>query len=299
MNILAFVLALLMIFSIITTSMLKNHKDSVILKKSIKGFYNANNLSQNSFENFIYKGMKAKKNISKKVVTSKINTPTKNTPPKQKKKKEENEIYDCARINVLPLLENGKNSEKELYNIMIKLLKNTYFKNSKEKNIASIFLNNLIKSSKKSLKEKIKTSQTKISQTKEITLEKITFENENFQRIWYQMLKGSKFFDPEKNIGYPSILEFISITSHNKICLHKAKKELLLSLFNENTAKKIIFLRNEDKKNLKNLITKEKLNSKNWNLVDFSHKNHSKCARFVICTDEESKISIKKNLNFQ
>ena len=297
MNILAFVLALLMIFSIISTSMLKNHKDSVILKKSIKGFYNANNLSQNSFENFIYKGMKAKKNTSK-TKTPKINTSTQNKTPKQKNKKE-NKIYDCARINILPLLENGRKSEKKLYEIVLKLVKNTYFKNSKEKNISSIFLNNLIKSSQNRVKEKIKASQSRISQTKELVLEKIIFKNENFQRIWYQMLKGSKFYDLKKNIGYPSILEFISLSSQNKICLHKAKKELLLALFNEKTTEKIILLREKDKKNLKSLIAKEKLNLKNWDLIDFSHKNHSKCAELIICTDEESQISVKKNLKFQ
>jgi len=85
MNFLGFILALFLIFSIMTNFMLKQHKDTIQLKRSMEGYYRAYKLSQNSIQDFIYKNHKGKKE-------SKNNKIVKNQNFQKKKKRKENNI---------------------------------------------------------------------------------------------------------------------------------------------------------------------------------------------------------------
>ncbi|KPK33295.1 MAG: hypothetical protein AMS24_01575 [Chlamydiae bacterium SM23_39] len=277
MNILSFISAILIIFAMISHFMFKDHRDSVIMKKSIEGYLNAYRISQNSYESFLYKSSKSikkKKTIDEK---NKKNKEKKSKTNKKKKEEKDNKIFSCGQINIYPLLKNGKIKEKKIYEITKRLMKLLYGK-ILNREIEDSLLDKIILMAK---------------DKKDFYLEKIDFQNQQLQSVWYKMLKGTKFYDFKKNVGYPSILDFIKISEKkDKICITKAKEELIFAMFDRETAIKILSIRNGDMKE------KIRIPLNMEDLIDLSHKRHEKEASVVICTDEISKISIRKELHF-
>lgn len=279
MNILPFISAILIVFSIMSHFLLKDHRDTVIMKKSIEGYLNAYKKSQNSYEDFLCKSFKVKK---KDIVKSEGQKDFKKKGGDKKSLKEEEEnnneeIFSCGQINIYPLLKNGKIEEKKIYEIFKKLIKMLYGRILKKENMEDYLLDKLIFITK---------------DKKNLHLEKIDFKDQELQILWYKMLKGTKFYDFKNNIGYPSILNFIKISEKKeRICINKAQKEILFVLFNKEIAKKILSTKNRNLKYIKIPLEIE-------HLIDLSHKNHEKKASIVICTDNNSKISIRKEFNF-
>ncbi len=322
MNILGFISAILIIFSIITASMLHQHKDSSEIKKSIGGYYAASELSEDALEKAFFKSLKNKK---EEKVPPASPAPEKKTTPTTAKVEEIDDdeddedikkIYECSTLNILPLLSEGKDANKDSYDIFSQIIKTFYSSLLSEKEQIAL-IDSLIKNASKIIQNK----------EEELVLEKIVLED-RFQRAWYQMQKGSKFYNFEKKIGYPSIFELINISQSEKkqkhICLQKASKEMLSSLFNEKIADEIL----EVKKGLKPIDQKQSSSSKlnenkshkyitkedldlilskhNFHLKNnlkehlaFSHNSHKKNPLLIICKDEKTKISIKKKCDLK
>ena len=73
---------------------------------------------------------------------------------------------------------------------------------------------------------------------KKIYLEKLDLKD--LQPIFYKMLKGTKIYDFEKKVGYPSLLDMVDIDSLKNISVPLASKEILYTIFNQKIAEKII-----------------------------------------------------------
>jgi hypothetical protein len=335
MNILGFVSAILIIFSIICASMLHQHQDSNQIKNSIEGYYSASTESQDFAEKNFFKSIKGEKEQKIDIFKPKPNpAPLKKTqsPIEEVKKTEpadkieenesdnddedENEaqnidrgknkvIYSCSVLNILPLLKDGKDKEHDCYEIFAKLIRAIYEKELTKKNMEYLLIDTLIKK-----------SQEILTANEELFLEKIYFGNESLQNLWYKMLKGSKFYNLEKNIGYPSIFEFVSLYNSNKttICMQKISDEMLMCLFNKKIAgeiKEAIKRNNEKNKkktnyisqhDLADILSKNNFDQKNQDLNIISHlafsnhKKHKKNPSLIISKDTKTQISIKKKI---
>lgn len=272
MNLLSFITTLLLIFSITASFMLKQHKDTSLLKQSIDGYYKAYFLTENNIQKHLYKIQKAEK----KTPLPKASFPKKtvqNEEPKKSSLKRDDKsgvkkIYPCAQINVTPLLKKGK-EEIYLYDLMNKLITSLYPKKFHQ------ILDKLLSNYKNS------------------SLQTISFNKESDRKLWYQMLQGTKFYDFEKKIGYPSILEFIYLGKDvpQKLCICKMPKELLSVLFKEK-AEHIASLKDKD---LKDFFK----NRSDALFYDLSHKNHKKSVNRIICQDAISKISITTDFSLE
>ena len=306
MNILGYISAILIIFSIISSYMFKQHMDTSEMNKSMKGYYLADIQSKNEFEDFMYDAQNKKKK-SPKDQTSK-NSPISNDTQKQNeyisdeeqqqqqiKDKKPRKIYACSCINILPLIKNNKIEEKQTYDLLIKLITILYKNELTKDKIEYKLVDQLLIACNK-----------KIEKKESLCLEKIDLKDPSLQPLWYKMLKGTKYYDFEKDIGLPSILEFISIDEnekHNKICIPTASKEILIALFDEKIADKIWDKKEKDKikitkEELENILkdTHTSINNQSniWAYIELSHKNHKKNASQIICQDEISQISIRR-----
>ncbi|HSX13477.1 MAG TPA: hypothetical protein VLE96_03560, partial [Chlamydiales bacterium] len=68
-------------------------------------------------------------------------------------------------------------------------------------------------------------------QKQSFSLEKLTLEPA-LQLTYYQMLKGTKVFDVNEKIGYPSFLDIFKVDENpSKICIHHAHPSQLIALF--------------------------------------------------------------------
>lgn len=322
MNILGFISAILIIFSIITASMLHQHKDSSEIKKSIGGYYAASEMSEEATQKAFFCSLKNKKEEKAPASPSpekKISPPAAKIEEIDDDEDDEDtkKIYECSTLNILPLLSEGKDANRDTYDIFSQIIK-TFYSSLLSENEQIALIDSLIKNASKIIQNK----------EEELVLEKIVLED-RFQRAWYQMQKGSKFYNFEKKIGYPSIFELINISHSEKkaqknICLQKASREMLSSLFNEKIAGEIL----EAKKGLKPIDQKQSSSSKlnenkshkyitkedldlilskhNFQLKNnlkehlaFSHNSHKKNPLLIICKDEKTKISIKKKCDLK
>ena len=310
MNILGFIAAILIIFSITSSFMFKQHEDINNLKKSIKGYYNAHNQSQNAYEQFLYDSIYKEKKTKEKLFGSinlkpqikKIknlsnqNNLDKNIDEENNNKiADSKELYECCYIDIFPLLKNGKVSEKQTYELFARLIRTVHF-SSLPKNCEYTLINNLIQA-----------YQT--ADDENISLEKLSLSNTNLQKKWYSLLRGTKFYNFEKKEGCPSLLDFITLNKKKptKICAMKAPIEIFSALFNEKIAIKIINHRKENKKitqqDIEKIIREENYFIKNdfdaWSLIEYSHSKHDSKAHTVVCKDIDTEVSIRRNLRVQ
>lgn len=315
MNILGFVSAILIIFSIISSYMLKQHVDDSEISKSMKGYYLADMKSKNEYEEFLFdsqKEVKPPKNETKDQSTPPKDTlvsyikPSENSgQPQSSEKKEKKEkiktpkIYACSSLNIFPLIKNDKAQEKDLYDIFVRLIKTLYPKELVKDKMENTIADAVISSCKK-----------KYAAKEELLLEKIDLKNPDLQLLWYKMLKGTKGYDFEKKLGLPSILSFIYLdesSKETKICIPTSSKEMLTALFDKKTADKIWEKRNREKikitkEDLEKILKENPLYTENvnlWNHITEKHESHKKNARITLCKDESTGICIQRVCRYQ
>lgn len=289
MNILVTISTILLILALSTQSILSKRIDVEKIQISHSGNMQAQRKAYNLCEKNLYKSKKGKKSESYKKSNTTIDSKTKKTIHV----KDKVEIHGCSQLNIYPLfLEENKNT----YELLARLIKHVYkdtstFKNTNEKNLEYKLIDQIILAGKNLIKNK-----------QEVELPKLKLQNEKYQQLYYRMLKGTKFYDPNKNIGIPSLLDVITINSStsNRICLQHASYDMLSSLFNKKIAEKIIKSRLENNK-----ITKEDFNKileqeniatqRDFNpleFISFTHKRDSYVT--VLGIDEKTQITIRK-----
>ena len=137
---------------------------------------------------------------------------------------------ECAKLNLWPLVQEGKEAHPFLYETALKLLDTYYgkffFQEKPQEKV--LFLNSLLVKSKQAI------------QNEKFSLEKLSF-SPKFKESYYRMLKGTKTWDPEKEMGYPSLLDVIKVEeAPSKICICHAHVGQLIALFGEKPAKALL-----------------------------------------------------------
>lgn len=293
-----FIFSILMIFSISTTVFLKKASFEDSFEKSISGYMSASRKLISAKEYDFYKSIKKvpkEKDLNKKDIDEmqelKSNKIAKNSTEGAKKTREINTLN--AKVNIYKLGVEKKENHKELYNLVARLIKNLYSNKSfYHNNLENIILDNILKAIENQKNDK------------NISPSKLVLKTQDLQKVYYKMLKGSKFYDFEKGQGTASLVDFLKIeNSKSKIPIIDASYELLESAFSKKIANQIKELQKEDPpKNLtrNSVLTICQKNRLNVNetildLFDFSSFSKDK-NNYLVGIDENTNIKITKKI---
>ena len=204
------------------------------------------------------------------------------------------EIPECVVLNIAPLIQDGKEAHKEIYEYLCSLVKVLYqdnlLANVREKNPERHFIDLLLAS---------------INEEKPSTIAKISLKDPSFQILFYKMLKGQRK-------GYPSLLDYIRYKpagKPEKICLSCSNRQILAALFNAKVSDALWSEKEEDLDFLE--INEEKLQkmfSQNQfilnspeilDLISLQHKKTKPTQTVTIKgSDPQSQIQIKRKAYF-
>jgi hypothetical protein len=223
MNILGFVFALLLIFSFSFAACREKNNNSFRMRDSYLGHQNASRGLVNKAESAIFRELSYKKQPPQEKKTKEKKTKTEvakktTRPPRQN--------LPCARLNLWPLIVEGRSAQPALYDAACRLL--------------STFYKDLITSDARTFLDCFLQSAKSVLSTKEpLCLEKLKLANADEQLIYYRMLKGTKKWEIGK--GYPPLSEYIKVDPNwtEKLCVTHAHPSLLQILFGAKTGKKL------------------------------------------------------------
>lgn len=147
------------------------------------------------------------------------------------RQKAKGETKYALKLNIKPLLMEGKENQKNLYLAFKRVLYVLYG----DEELCDRIVEAILANSKNRRVEKLAT---------------IKLKDEELQTVFYRMVKGTKFSNFDEKKGVMPLSNYVSInTKRNKINLGRAPKELLLAFTDESTADEII----KRQKNLKEL----------------------------------------------
>lgn len=131
---------------------------------------------------------------------------------------------ECAKLNLFPLIQEGRERHPILYELAAKLIHTFYAPlGNREKRFEYHFLDALLASAR--------AYPTDIP----FAFEKLDLKK--FQRVYYKMLRGTKEWNLAADIGYPPVLDYIKIApGQEKLCLCHAHSDLFLVLFGQKMA---------------------------------------------------------------
>ena len=289
MNILGLVFSLLLILSYSFWATWEKSTGSRRLGSAYLGIEKINRKYLNHFESELYQSLRQKPSENP------ASAPAPPSPPREAKIPDLNE--PCARLNLLPLIVEGRDEHPFLYETAAKLFRTFYqplFQN--QPRFEYRFLDQLLAS--------IKTALQKESP---FALEKLSLNDASLQPVYYRMLRGTKEWDLASNTGLPPLLDYLKCEpSAEKLCLFHAHPDLLSVLFNPKAAKQLFRKIHQEKappltKELLEQICSEAhivaLDARLFDLLELGRPSHkSDAGRSYIETDETSHISIRKRL---
>ena len=291
MNFLTFVFSLLLLLSLGTFTLLEQQAGNHRIRSTFLGHLKANRKILSHIESATYKTFRA--------------VPNPNPHPKEKNDQEKDSQPktplinpSCARLNLWPLIAEGKEEHPFLYELAAKLLKTLYgpFLFENKPRFEYRFLDLLLKRAKETFQK----------QGNQFPLEKLSLNDPSLQLIYYQMLKGTKERGHKELIGYPSLLDSISLEeSKAKVCLCHAHPEQIGALLGAKTAARLFQeLHREERPPL----TKEwieticsechaRLDPEIFAHLEIGRFNHDPKGKEVfIAEDSDTHISLRKNV---
>jgi hypothetical protein len=288
MNILGLVFSLLFLLGLGFHSMWNKYLGASRIHSAYIGHQRAHRKILEKYESQIYAEVrskpKEKRNLAK-------NTKGEEPRSSKEKAKEFPEINaSCARINLYPLVADGREAHPFLYELVAKTLRTFYSKQlfGKEKKMEYRLLDSILHAAQKE---------------KTPVLEKLHLKE---QILYYKLLKGTKKWDITAQQGYPSLLDYFSLDqTEKKICLYHAHQNLLSILFGEKGGK-IVY--NELNKKDTPPITKEYLehlcseahlvqpDAALFELIQFGHPHHEKLQLTFVSTDEKSQVFLRVSI---
>jgi|GEM_PF-4013301 len=167
----------------------------------------------------------------------------KSQTPKNIKEKEEfsrqadksNTPRDCARLNLFPLLNIQIVKDDLRYKLALHFLHTHYsklsmLKDQKSDKIFEKLLNQIIQAGKNALTE-----------NKLYSLEKLSLQDPFLDKLFFEMLRGSNYYNYDSEQGYPRLYSYLSMdpNENKSICLRHATKEILSTVFNSDIAEDI------------------------------------------------------------
>ena len=292
MNILPFVLAVLLILSYGATASFqsriasrRNQKAHVGLRKAELSF-----LRQSEKEHYNeLPGVPVK--IKKEKGTS--------TPCHEKKDKTEKAPFNpaCARLNLFPLIESGRDEHPNLYETSAKLLRTFYQKGvlGTQKGIEYKLLDAIIAAGKRSLREETV-----------LPIETLELNQPEFQVLYYTMLKGTKKYSLGHK-GFPPLLDYIKIErKESPVCLFDAHPSMLSVFFGSKAALQLhekLHDGQKQKVELEELLDMAGdpqlalIAPEVWKLLNLNRSSHGNTSRkTLVAEDLESGISLRKDI---
>lgn len=224
MNVLGLVFSLLLILSYGYYAVIDKYAAGIKLRNTYLSHYQANRKVLNQFESQFYNhSLHPMKNLPHKEKTEEEQYAGEEINEKEPKLNRE-----CARINLWPLIHEGREAHPLLYELAAKMIRTFYGPlNPGKKRFEYEFLDHLLASAKKSEQEGF-------------SLEKVALSDPEMQRVYYKMLKGTKKWDLREEIGYPPFTEYVKAEpSQEKICIFHAHPDLLTVVFNPKIAWKL------------------------------------------------------------
>lgn len=219
MNLLSMVMGLLLIFACTFSLTLRKENTAQRIEKTYQSHMNASRRILSTYESLCYENLRGEKNEKQ--------PKTKKETPKEKKIETIN--HECARINLFPLIADGKEKHPILYETAAQVLRNFYMLPlfDGQKRFEYQMLDAIIESAQ---------------QNKDTSLlEKLALKDScvkplyTMQSIYYRMLRGTKHMPGDP--GFPSLLECFTIEKQKMpICLRHASLEMLSALFGPRAA---------------------------------------------------------------
>jgi hypothetical protein len=225
MNVLGLIFSLLLILSYGFYASWNQHTALLRLRSSYHAVQKANREILNSYESEIYNALREK---------PKQSTSHEPSEPKHVSQLDSSEPQvinmnrHCAKLNLWPLVQEGRNAHPLLYELAAKMIRTFYLSLlPKEKRVEYRFLDAFLASAKLAPQ-----------QNSPLCLEKLLIPN--YEKPFYKMLKGTKKWDLASKFGYPSLLDYLKIEpSQDKLCLFHAHPDLITVLFNSQMANKL------------------------------------------------------------
>jgi len=289
MNIVAFIAGLLLIFAITTNTLSKKHLSDGFVSKSFSGYMKSSRKATNNYERYCFD------NLQERV------------KPKQETKEEKKKLSDNrkvktriinpenAKINIYQLVIDKKEKQKDTYNLVASLIKTLYSnQNFYKKGIENDILNNILVA-----------FESQIEKKQNLNFETLILKDGSFKNIYYKIIKGTKFYDFEKKIGCPSILDFVKIeNSKEKIPIKDASKELLITFFNKKITEEIHPLqtkyppKNLTCENILSICQKNNfsIDEKDLKIFDFSNSINRSNEKTFVGFDKNTDIKCKIKL---
>lgn len=290
MNILPFVFTVLFILSYGIGASLQNQIASHRNQRANLGLLRAerNFLQQSEMEQF-----KALPGIKVPLKKGEPQAPSsKEDPPQDVPFPEINP--SCARLNLFPLIAEGKEAHLPLYETAAKLLRTFYQAEvfGREKQFEYKLLDNLLASAKNQLQEK-----------DALALETLFLQDARLQPTYYTLLKGMKK-------RFPSLLDYLKIErASSQICLFHAHPTIMTLFFGEKTAYKLYQELHRNKKapsGLEGILQWASdphlafVDAKVWELIDFNRPRHGSLSqKTLIAEDDETHISLRKTIQLK
>lgn len=281
MNILGLVFSLLLIMSYTFFSISDKHVTSTRVRNVNQGMHNANREILNKYQSLLYKGLNAR-STHKEETTAAVQHPAKPKAPELNR--------ECAKFNLWPLIQEGRKTHPQLYELTAKMLRTLYGHNlfQKEKRGEYAFLNALIASGKN-----------------ENRIEKIVMPTPELKRLYYKMLKGTKTYQLAGD-GIAPLSDFLKIENSNtKICLCHAHPDLLAAIFSPEVACKLyaeLHQKNPPpltKELIENVCLQGHYSLSDlmiFELLELGRPHHLETKKTLLAEDEKSHVSLRKNI---
>jgi hypothetical protein len=294
----------LIIIGISTQSQASKSTHAQKTYQSYQAYYQASRDLHSDQEKRLYDQVPKQKDLSKKItklhhLVSNKPKPTKVVPPPQKE--------EYCLFNLYSLFLHGKKENPLAYQLLENLLfvlydNTTLIDTPLDEKYLHYFIDEIISAAQIELKKQEKALYPCIY------LEKLKLKNKEDHAIFYRMLKGTKHYQLESKQGFPSLLDFVYVSSQEKelISVPYASKELLYALFNKEIAISILDYQMKDnsfspitKDALENLLSQHFSTIRDfpfWPLLDFSKKG-KKMIKPLKGEDEKKEITLYKKLN--
>lgn len=292
MNILAFVLAILMILSYSALASFQKHAAS---RRSQSAFIGLRKAERSLLRQSEIKTFKETDGTLLKPLGNKLQT----TKPKEVKPISIPPVNPaCCRLNLYPIIQEGKEIHGARYKLAAKMLRLFYEKELKlKKGMEYQLLDSIIEAAKFSIKD-----QTSLP------LETLALADKTLQPLYYLLLKGTKHADLFAGKGYLPLIDYFKIDKDDSpICLFHAHPNMLASFFG---LKETLQLYEKLHREVKGGIELEALlllvsdpmiafqDQSLWELLDLKKPKHKSLSlETLVAEDKETGISIRNTIS--
>lgn len=199
----------------------------------------------------------------------------------------------CARLNLFPLIDKGKEECPALYETAAQLLR--LFYSPEEKGAEYRILNAVLTAAKRQLREEFS-----------IPIETLDLKDPVLQSTYYSLLKGTRKCQLGEK-GFPPLVDYFKIERHDTtICLFDAHPHMLTVFFGPKTAPKLYEELHQGQKNSMELdAIIQMANDPHlafvdpavWALLNFHRPQHGNGARqILVAEDSETNILLRKSI---